>query len=201
MRIARWTSFAVAAVVAAVLVTPVRAQQVEIKPAVKVKRDKYVLTAEEIAERPDITNAYDAVRLLRPTFLRPTRAKGSMAVGSTGAYRPKIDFKSLGGTSDPGSGGGGSSAPDPYKPSGTDPTQPSGGTDPYGSSSGGANASLMPVLYLDEIKQEQVEEMKNVPVADIIEIRYMGGTEASGRYGSGHEGGAILVKTKRLGNE
>lgn len=198
MRISRWTSLALASVVAAVLVTPVRAQEVEIKPAAKVKRDKYVLTAEEIAERPDISNAYDAVKLLRPSFLKPTRAKGGMAAGSGAGYRPKIDYKSLGG--DGGSSSGGSAAsPDPYKPSGTEPGGSSGGTSAYGGSSGGASTSLMAVFYLDEVKQEDVEQMKNVRVADVVEIRYMGGTEASGRYGTGHEGGAILLKTKRLG--
>jgi hypothetical protein len=39
--------------------------------------------------------------------------------------------------------------------------------------------------------------MKNIRVPDLMEVRYMQGTEASGRYGSGHEGGAILVKTNR----
>ncbi len=199
MRISRWTSLALAAVVAAVLVTPVSAQEVEIKPAAKVKRDKYVLTAEEIAERPDIANAYDAVKLLRPNFLKPTRAKGGMSAGSGGASRPKIDYQSTGGDGGSSSGSSAGSTPDPYKPSGTEPGGGAGGSSPYGGSSGGASNSLMAVMYLDDVKRGDVDEMKSVLAADIVEIRYMGGTEASGRYGAGHEGGAILVKTKRLG--
>jgi hypothetical protein len=197
MRIVRWTALALAGAVAVTLVTPLRAQEVEIKPPAKVKRDKYVLTADEIAERPDINNAYDAVRLLRPNFLKPTRARGSMsATGSYSGDRPKIDLHSLGGEAPPPSPGAPSAGPDPYKPSGTETG--SGASSPYGGSSGGASSSLMPVLYFDDVKQENVEEMKNMRAADLVEIRYMGGTEASGRYGSGHEGGAILVKTKRL---
>jgi hypothetical protein len=198
MRISRWCSLALVAAVTVVLVAPVGAQEVEIKPAVKVKRDKYVLTADEIAERPDIVNAYDAVKLLRPNFLKPTRARGSMS--ATGAYRgdrPTTDLtpKSLHGSGESGSGSSGSGGD---KPTGME-TGSSGGSSPYGGSSGGASASLMPVLYFDEIKQENVDELKNVRVADIVEIRYMGGTEASGRFGSGHEGGAILVKMKKVG--
>ena len=198
MGISRWTTLALAAVVTTVLVAPVRAQEVEIKPAAKVKRDKYVLTAEEIAERPDLANAYDAVRLLRPTFLRPTRARGGMsATGSYKGNRPKIDLHSLGGDAPPASGG--STSPDPNTSSGTETGEGAGGSSPYGGSSGGASTSLLPVLYFDDVKQDNVDQLKNVLVADLVEIRYMGGTEASGRYGSGHEGGAILVKTKRLG--
>lgn len=204
MRVTRWTSLALSAVVAAVLVTPVRAQEVEIKPAAKVKRDKYVLTAAEIAERPDLANAYDAVRMLRPKFLKPARAKGTMNGGTGRSYRPKLDPMSLGGTSDPTPAAG--TSPDPYKPSDTPAGGGSDGSSPYGGSSGGGSNALMPVLYLDDVKQgdatqqsEVEDRLKTVLVADIVEIRYIGGTEASGRYGSGHEAGAILVKTKRLG--
>lgn len=196
MRRLRWTALGLVIAVSVAVVAPIRAQEVEIKPKVKVKRDKYVLTAEEVAERPDIVNAYDAVRLLRPNFLKPTRARGSLS--ATGAYsggRPKPDLHSLGGDAPAPSPGAPSTGPDPYKPSGTDAG--SGGSSPYGGASGGASSSLMPVLYFDDVKQEDVDELKNIRVGDLVEIRYMSGTEASGRYGSGHEGGAILVKTKR----
>ncbi len=39
--------------------------------------------------------------------------------------------------------------------------------------------------------------MKNIRAAEVFEIRYLTGNLASGRYGSGHEGGAILLKTNR----
>ena len=197
MRTLRWTALALAGVLAAVVVAPVRAQNVEIKPTSKPKRDKYVLTQDEIAERADITNAYDAVRLLRPTFLKQIRSKGMLGQGASGAYRPPRDQKPtdpIGGASS----GGAPAAPDPYKPdpsvsSGTD----QGTSSPYGSASGGSYVSA--VVYIDDIKQPGIDDLKSVRAAEVKEIRYLTGTEASGRYGQGHEGGAILVKTNRGG--
>jgi hypothetical protein len=159
----RLTSLALAGVIALVLVAPVAAQQEDSKPAQKVKRDKYVLTADEIAERPAITNAYDAVRMLRPTFLKLTRKTANLSQSSD----PSMS---------------------------TDNTR---STDPYGR--GAAGSYVGPVLYIDEMKHQTVEELKNFRVADIVEIRFLTGTEATNRYGDGHEGGAILLKTNRAG--
>jgi hypothetical protein len=154
-----WTSLALASVIAAVLVAPVSAQE-DSKPAQKVKRDKYVLTAEEIAERPAITNAYDAVRMLRPSFLKQARKTSNLSQ-----------------TSDP--------------TMSTDARS----TDPYGR--GAAGSYVGPVLYIDEMKHQSVDELKDFRVADVVEIRYLNGTEATTRWGDGHEGGAILLKTNR----
>src|SRR4026207_1452644 len=107
MRMHRLTALALAGIAAPVLAALRAAQDVELKPA-KVKRDKNVLTADEIAERPDLTTAYDAIKLLRPNFLRTVRRASAMA--GTGAYS--------------------SGATDPYKPGG-------GGTEPAGSNSTG----------------------------------------------------------------
>jgi hypothetical protein len=75
---------------------------VDVKPTQKVKRDKYVLTAEEIAERPDITNAYDAVKLLRSQFLKATRAKGGITGNfAGGGYRPDVIGRPGTGMGDP----------------------------------------------------------------------------------------------------
>src|SRR5687767_12854541 len=87
----RWTALAVAGALAVALAAPAGAQSVDVKPTEKVKRDKYVLTAEEIAERSDITNAYDAVKLLRSQFLKATRAKGGLTGNfDGGGYRPDV---------------------------------------------------------------------------------------------------------------
>lgn len=197
MRMRRWTALAMAGGLAAVLAIPAGAQSVDVKPTQKVKRDKYVLTAEEIAERPDITNAYDAVKLLRAQFLKATRAKGGITGSyASGGYRPDVIGKPVG-TSSGGSSGGGSGGEPPAVPTG------SGGSDKtseYGSASGGGSSTTA-VLYIDEVKQTEVEEMRNVPVAAVVEIRYMTGNQAAGRYGAGHEGGAILLKTNRLGTK
>jgi len=200
MQMRRWTALAMAGVLAAALVAPAGAQSVDVKPTQKVKRDKYVLTAEEIAERPDISNAYDAVKLLRSQFLKATRAKGGITGSyAGGGYRPDVIGKAVGtrGGGSSGSGTGGSAGeprPDAGLPSG------SGGdkTSEYGSASGGGSSTTA-VLYIDDVKQTEIEEMRNVPAAAVLEIRYMTGNQAAGRYGAGHEGGAILLKTNRLG--
>lgn len=200
----RWTALAVAGALAVALAAPAGAQSVDVKPTERVKRDKYVLTAEEIAERPDITNAYDAVKLLRSQFLKATRAKGGITGNfAGGGYRPDAVGKPVstsGGSGSTGSGTGGSSG-EPKPEGGLAPGGSSGDrSSEYGSASGG-NSSIVAVLYIDEVKQTEVEEMKNVAAATVVEIRYMTGNQAAGRYGAGHEGGAILVKTNRLGKK
>jgi hypothetical protein len=178
---------------------------VDVKPTQKVKRDKYVLTAEEIAERPDITNAYDAVKLLRSQFLKATRAKGGITGSfAGGGYRPDVIGKpggvGMGATGSTGTGTGGSSG-EPKPEGGLGPGGSSGDkSSEYGSASGGNN-SLSAVLYIDDVKQTEIEEMKNVAAAAVVEIRYLTGNQAAGRYGAGHEGGAILLKTNRLGKK
>ncbi|MEO8449737.1 MAG: hypothetical protein ABI647_08110 [Gemmatimonadota bacterium] len=151
----------------------------------KVKRDRYVLTQEEMLEHSDIATAYEAVQRLRPHFLKVTRSRGTLGSASMGSdpYSPPKPSKQ--GSA---SGGGGAS--------GEPTTSTSGGGEPRGMS-GSETSNAGPVLYIDDVEQQDLEEMKNVRVPDLMEIRYMQGTEASGRYGSGHEGGAILVKTNR----
>jgi len=65
---------------------------------------------------------------------------------------------------------------------------------------GNRSGKVPPVLYIDDVKQEEIEELRNIRVAEIAEIRYLSGTQAIGRYGEGHEAGAILLKTNRLGH-
>lgn len=198
----RWTALAVAGALAVVLAAPAGAQSVDVKPTEKVKRDKYVLTAEEIAERPDITNAYDAVKLLRSQFLKATRAKGGLTGNfAGGGYRPDVVGKpvGMGGSGSTGTGTGGTGEPKPE--GGLSPGGSSGDkSSEYGSASGG-NKSITAVLYLDDVKQADIEEMKNVRAAAVVEIRYLTGNQAAGRYGAGHEGGAILLKTNRAGTK
>jgi|KBSSwiStaDraftv2_1062776.scaffolds.fasta_scaffold20968_2 hypothetical protein len=206
MRIIRWTALALAGALAAVAVAPVAAQSVDVKPQTKVKRDKYVLTAEEIAERPDITNAYDAVKLLRSQFLKTTRSKGGLGTRAEGGgYRPDAIGEPVGiGGGSPGgsssSGGSTGTSGEPPKPTESVGREGSGGTSAYGDATGGGNGTSA-VLYIDEVKQPNLEEMKNIRVAEVFEIRYLTGNQAAGRYGAGHEGGAILLKTNRLGTK
>lgn len=195
MRMFRLTSLAFAGVVAAVLVTPapVSAQQVDIKPPAKVKRDKYVITAQEIAEHPDLKDGYDVIKVLRNQWLRVTRGSGS-ALGSVGTTAPGKVFTGCRlndpNCTPPPAGGGGGNTPVPRE-SGS----------PYAESGASMNSpgKAGPVIYIDEIKQEGLDQLRTLRATDIFEARYMTGNEASGRYGSGHENGAILVKTVRFG--
>jgi len=142
------------------------------------KGDRYVLTLEEIQSREDITNAYEAVQRLRGQWLKTARSRGSL--GGTGSTAQASGGRST--PERPGAEGGVSSPP----------------TDPM-ARVGPNRGKVSPVLYIDDVKQDDIEELRNIRIAEIAEIRYMNGTSASGRYGEGHEAGAILLKTNRLG--
>jgi hypothetical protein len=197
MRILGWSSLALVGVLAAVSAAPARAQQVEIKPKEKVKHDKYVITAEEIAERPDLKDGYDVVKQLRNQWLRITRSSGGALSSSSpdASSRPPAGGCRVGST-DPycvEAAGGASSSGKPVPTERGSPYAESG-------ASGGGISQAGPVLYVDEIKQDRLDDLKTIRPSEIQEIRYMTGTEASGRYGAGHENGAILLKRKKPGS-
>lgn len=52
-----------------------------------------------------------------------------------------------------------------------------------------------PVVYLDEVKRGQLDFLRTVPVRTIGEIRYLRGLDATTRWGTGHEAGAIMIYT------
>jgi hypothetical protein len=188
MRTLRWTALALAGVLASVIVAPVRAQNVEIKPTSKPKRDKYVITAEEIAEHPELRDGYDVVRLLRNQWLRPTRTSGNALTSFANPASPAAPAAGCRPNSSDPACSTTSGAPVPRE-SGT----------AYADADGSSAAALLPVVYIDEIKRDGVNDLKALRPGDIVEIRFLTGTQASGRYGSGHENGAILVKTMRFG--
>ena len=172
----------------AFLAVPASAQEVELKPEKKPKPDKYLITAEEIGERADLTNAMDAVKRLRSSWLKPVRPKGSLSMGHEAPVRPPPDCRI--GDSRPECSGQSSGS--------------GGGVVVQGDAYGGAGAAaksggILPVLYIDEVRQESVDEMENVRVGAIVEIRLLTGNVAAGRYGAGHEAGAIMLKTNRMG--
>ncbi|HTL04161.1 MAG TPA: hypothetical protein VL241_00320 [Gemmatimonadales bacterium] len=196
MTVARWPALLVAGLFAAVLVAPLRAQEVELKPKAKIKHDKYVITAEEIAERSDLKDGFDVIRLLRNQWLRPTRATGGAIGSMTQRLQDKPVKQDCGRNStDPecvaaASGGGSSGAAVPTERG-----------SPYADADGGgaSAAAFLPVIYIDEIKREGVADLRALRPADVFEMRFLTGNQAVGRYGSGHENGAILVKTVRFG--
>ncbi len=195
MRVARWPSLALAVIVSAVLVAPAHAQGgVDIKPAAKIKRDKYFILPDEIAEKPDLTNGYDIIKVLRNQWLRVTRGNGGSVAGTGGPTRPGDLSK-----------GCPQRNPDPNcSPAGSS----SGGGGPVPSEHGSPYAetgtsvetagAAGPVLYIDEVKQENLEQLRNIRSDEIAEIHYLTGNIAVGRYGAGHENGAIMLKTAKF---
>jgi hypothetical protein len=147
------------------------------------KNDRYLITIQEITDRKDVTNAYEAVQRLRSQWLKTTRSRGSLGSGASAAegYRPVPERPPNGQAATP---------------------TPSTPADPFARMSDPRNKQKVdPVLYIDEVKQDEVEELRNIRVVEILEIKYMNGTQASGRYGAGHEAGAILLTTNRLGGK
>ena len=184
----RWAPLALAGLFAAAVVAPARAQDVDIKPTAKLKKDKYVITAEEIAQHAELKDGYDVVRLLRNQWLRPSRTSGS-ALGSFDAPAP----------SRPSVRGCGRNSTDPACSETSERPTPKESGSAYADSDGGSAAQLLPVIYVDEIKRTGIDDLRALRPADVFEMRFLTGTQAVGRYGSGHENGAILVKTVRFG--
>ena len=50
--------------------------------------------------------------------------------------------------------------------------------------------------YVNSSRYGGVENLRSVPAANVIEIRYLNAADATTLYGTGNLGGAILVKTK-----
>jgi hypothetical protein len=51
-------------------------------------------------------------------------------------------------------------------------------------------------VYVNGSRYGSVENLRGVPAANVIEIRYLSATDATTLYGTGNLGGAIMVKTK-----
>jgi hypothetical protein len=117
-------------------------------PATAQKGDRTRLLPEEIATKPEVKNVYDAIKVLRPNFLR-VRARGDNADNST----------------------------------------PSG----YGSKS----ERPEPALFIDETRYERLDDLRNLMVTELAEVRLLSESETSVRFGPGHPYGALMVTTNR----
>jgi hypothetical protein len=188
MQSSRWAALAVAGVFALAIALPARAQDVEVKPTAKIKKDKYVITAEEIAGHAELKDGYDVIRLLRNQWLRPTRTSGS-AMGAMAPPSPRVQQPAM---------GCGRNSTDPACTEAPAGTPRESGT-AYADADGASSAQFLPVIYIDEIKREGINDLRALRPAEIFEMRFLTGNQASGRYGSGHENGAIVVKTVRFG--
>lgn len=56
-------------------------------------------------------------------------------------------------------------------------------------------SSVAPVIYLDNQRFGDASSLRNIPVDGIVEIRFIGASEAQMRWGMDHPAGAILVLT------
>ncbi len=53
-----------------------------------------------------------------------------------------------------------------------------------------------PVVYLNNVRYGTTDELYNISIGQIAEIHYLKSSEATHRFGIGHEGGAIIISTR-----
>ena len=51
----------------------------------------------------------------------------------------------------------------------------------------------MPQLYIDGARRSGVDELRSLRGPDIQQMEFMSASDATTRFGTGHQGGAILV--------
>jgi len=66
-----------------------------------------------------------------------------------------------------------------------------------GSQSMRSPQGLVPVVYVDGVRQGDVGVLQRLAKDTVEEIRYLNGRDATTQYGTDHGGGAILVRTRR----
>ncbi len=64
-----------------------------------------------------------------------------------------------------------------------------------GMSGGLSNAGLW--VYMDGSQLGRSSELRNIRMREVEEIRYLSGSEATNRYGTGHSGGALVIRRRR----
>jgi hypothetical protein len=68
---------------------------------------------------------------------------------------------------------------------------------PSGSTGGAVLTAQTPVrAYRDNARLSGVDDLRQMPIVGIAEIRYIPGPEAGVKYGTDHAGGVILIKSK-----
>jgi hypothetical protein len=66
-----------------------------------------------------------------------------------------------------------------------------------GARTGGASAQSAIVVYLDQNKYGTINNLSQLTINGVTEMRYYDGTEATNRFGSGHASGAIVIKQSK----
>lgn len=59
----------------------------------------------------------------------------------------------------------------------------------------GEARSSEPIVYIDENRQPNLDALRTVPLAKVIELKYLDQNRAVQMLGPGHEAGAVLVMT------
>jgi hypothetical protein len=142
----------------------------------------FVLTAAEITATPSIMNAEDAVRTLRPHFLR-TRGP------TTNIARPPL------GAGAAGSGGRRSGQGQSGQPAGAG--EPGRTEDSQRTRGRAAPEDPGIVVYLDRQRYGGVQTLREIPVTSIEEIRFLNVGEANSLFGMGHPHGVIQIISRR----
>ena len=60
-----------------------------------------------------------------------------------------------------------------------------------------SRGSGQPVLYVDGAPRGNPDELRFMPSNQVASMEFMSASDASNRFGAGHQGGAILVLTRR----
>lgn len=58
----------------------------------------------------------------------------------------------------------------------------------------GGNAAF--AVYVNNVRMDIIESLRGIPTTQVEEIRYLSPNAATTLFGTGHMGGAIVVKTK-----
>ena len=66
-----------------------------------------------------------------------------------------------------------------------------------GTSSFGAGAQeTVPRVIVDNVPFGEIDELRRIDASDVMEASYLGGSDATTRFGTGYPGGAIVVRTR-----
>lgn len=52
-----------------------------------------------------------------------------------------------------------------------------------------------PAVYVDYVRAGGIETLRDVPVAHVVTVRFLSAIDATTRFGTGNDGGAILILT------
>lgn len=54
-----------------------------------------------------------------------------------------------------------------------------------------------PAIYVDGIALAEFDALHTIAVSDVLDVTFLSGPDATTRYGTGHVGGALQIRTRR----